>query len=75
MCVNRLEVHNNTMVKYTTYLAHTQYIYTVMLKCINVQMYKKNGDNPNTYRWKRVKTSHKQNVQETLITVSKQTGK
>ena len=32
-----------------TYMSHTHYIYIVMLKCINVQIYKKNGDNPNTY--------------------------
>ena len=43
MFIDRLEVHNNTMVKNTTYLAHTHYImYTVMLKYINVQIYKKN---------------------------------
>ena len=50
--IDRLEVNNNTIVKNTTYLAHTHYIYmhTVMLRCINVQIYiKKNGDNPNTY--------------------------
>ena len=42
MFIDRLEVHNNTMVKNTTYLAHTHYImYTVMLKYINVQIYKK----------------------------------
>ena len=49
MFIDRLEVHNNTIIKKTTYLAHTHYIYTVMLKCINVQIFKKNVDNPNTY--------------------------
>ena len=40
MFIDRLEVHNNTMVKNTTYLAHTHTTYyTVMLKCINVQIY------------------------------------
>ena len=39
MFINRLEVHNNTIVKNTTYLAHTHCTYTVMLKCINVQIY------------------------------------
>ena len=49
MFIDRLEVNNNTMVKNKTYLTHTHYIYTVMLKCINVQIYKINDDNPNTY--------------------------
>ena len=52
MFIYRLEVHNYnyTMAKNATYLAHTHYIYSVMLKCINVQIYKKKyGDNPNTY--------------------------
>ena len=40
MFIDRLEVHNNRIVKHTTHLAHTHYIYTVMLKkCINVQIY------------------------------------
>ena len=40
MFADRREVHNNTIVKNTTYkyLAHTHYTYTVMLKCINVQI-------------------------------------
>ena len=44
MFIYRLEVHNYnyTMAKNATYLAHTHYIYSVMLKCINVQIYKKN---------------------------------
>ena len=41
MFINRLEVHVNGMVKHTTYLAHTHYIYTVMLKYIKVQIYVK----------------------------------
>ena len=49
MFIDSLEVHNNTMVKHTIHLAHTHYIYTVMLKCNNVQIYIKNGDNSNTY--------------------------
>ena len=49
MFIDGLEVNNNTMVKHTTHLAYTHYIYTVMLKCNNVQIYIKNGDNPNTY--------------------------
>ena len=49
MFIDIPEIHNNTMVKNTTYLVHTYYIYTVMLKCINVQIYIKNGDNPNTF--------------------------
>ena len=39
MFIDRLVDHNNTMVKNTTHLAHTHYIYTVMLKCDNVQIY------------------------------------
>ena len=39
MFIDRLEVHNITVVKNTTYLAHKHYIYTVLLKCINVQIY------------------------------------
>ena len=38
MFIDRLEVHNNTMVKNITFLAHTHYLYTAMLKCINVQI-------------------------------------
>ena len=50
MFINRLEVHNNTMVKNTTYLAHTHYIiycHVKMYQCTN--LYKKTGDNSNTY--------------------------
>ena len=50
MFIDRLQVHNNTMVKkYNILGTHTHYIYTVMLKCNNVQIYIKNGDNPNKY--------------------------
>ena len=37
---DKLEVLTNTMVKNTTYLAHTL-LYTVLLRCVNVQIYKK----------------------------------
>ena len=62
MFINRLEVHNNTVVKIQTYLEHTHYIYTVMLKFIDIVYLKilkkkkctylhlyKDGDNPNIY--------------------------
>ena len=54
MFIDRFEVHNNTLVKKYNILGththtHTHYIYTAMLKCINVQIYIKNGDNPNTH--------------------------
>ena len=32
-----------------TWHTHTTYNYTVMLKCVDVQINKKIGDNPNTY--------------------------
>ena len=43
MFTDRLEVHNNTMVKNTTYLSHTHYISILSCRCNNttdVLMYK-----------------------------------
>ena len=41
MFINRLEVYYTMVIgKNTTYLGHTHYITTVMLKCIKMQIYK-----------------------------------
>ena len=44
MFIDKLEVHNNTMVKNHNILdthTHTHYIYYCQVKCINVQIYAK----------------------------------
>ena len=41
MFIDRLEVHNNTMIKHTALITH--HIYTVILKYININLKKKTG--------------------------------
>ena len=44
MFIDRLEVYNNTMIKYTEHITHTQTTYShiklFILKCININLIK-----------------------------------
>ena len=48
MYIDRLEVHYNTMIKHTAHI--TQTLYTVILKCININL-KKQYYSQHIYRY------------------------